>query len=203
MPEKVEPNAPTWLKVLVILHVFAITVWAMPDPTSDAIAKKRNPIGTEWILYLNHQHLKQFQPIRTYVGVTGFWQYWDMFSPNPSQTDIWVDAIVEYKDGTKKVYQYPRMFLLSIPEKFMQERYRKFYERVNSDDHSVLRKVFAQRIAHLNDNPQNPPVTVSLRRHWQQILAPGQKQPTTYNDYIYYVHNVDPKKLELDRKAPL
>ncbi len=203
MSGELKPNAPKWLKVLVILHVVAVTVWALPDPTPSAMQKKRNPVGTEWLLYWNHQYLKQFQPIRAYVGVSGFWQYWDMFSPNPSSTDIWVDAIVVYKDGTERVYQYPRMFLLPVPEKFMKERYRKFYERVNSDDHGFLRPIFAQRIAHLNDDPKNPPVTVKLRRHWQQILAPGKVQPTTYEEYIYYVHSVDPEKLEQDRKDPL
>jgi hypothetical protein len=203
MPEKAKPNAPTWVKVLVGLHVMAVTIWALPDPRPDAISGKRAPIGTEWILYWNHQHLKQFQPVRTYTGVTGFWQYWDMFSPNPAQEDIWVDAEVIYKDGTSKIYQYPRMFLLSIPEKFLKERYRKFYERVNSDTTPYLRSVFAQRIAHLSDNPSNPPVTVKLRRHWLLIVAPGKPQETKYSDYVYFVHAVDPKKLEQDRKDPL
>jgi hypothetical protein len=203
MPEKEEPNAPTWVKVLVILHVLAITAWAMPEPTPAAVKGERKPIGTEWLLYWNHHGPKQFQPLRAYVGVTGFWQYWDMFSPNPSHTDIWVDAEVVYRDGTVKVYQYPRIFLLSIPEKFLKERYRKFYERVNSNDHMLLRSVFAERIAHLNDDPKNPPVTVRLRRHWLDIVGPGKVQPTKYNEYIYYIHAVDPKKLEQDRKDPL
>jgi hypothetical protein len=201
MAEPAAPNAPVWLKVLVALHVFAITIWAIPNATDEALSGKRDPIGTEWLLYWNNKHVKRLKPVQTYLFATGFWQYWDMFSPNPSQTDLWVDAIVTYKDGSEKVYQYPRIYLLSIPEKFMKERYRKFYERVNQDQHPQLWAPFAQRIANLNDNPANPPVTVKLRRHWKQILAPGKKQPDEYKEFIYYVHAVDPKKLAQDRKG--
>jgi hypothetical protein len=72
---------------------------------------------------------------------------------------------------------------------------------VDMDQHSYLRAPFAQRIAHLNDNSGNPPVTVKLRRHWLIIVAPGKKQSDKYSDAIYYIHAVDPKQLAEDRKA--
>ena len=201
MAEQEKPNAPKWLKVLLFLHVTAITIWALPNPAPAAAEGRRNPVGTEWLLFWNSHYLKNIGPLEVYLLGTGFWQYWDMFSPNPSQTDIWVDAIVTYKNGKEKTYQYPRIFLMSIPQKFMSERYRKFYERVNMDQNPYLWAPFAQHIAWINDDPKNPPVTIKLRRHWIQIMGPGKKQWDGYKDTIYYEHAVDPKKLNEDRKG--
>jgi hypothetical protein len=202
MPEREAPNAPLWVKLFVVWHVLAITIWAIPHPTPAAMQKTRPPLGTEWLLYWNEIYLKGFQPISSYLFVTGAWQYWDMFSPNPSSKDLWLDAIVVYKDGSEKVYQYPRMARLSIPEKFVKERYRKFYERVDLVDNTFLWSVVAQRIAYLADDPRNPPTIVKLRRHWMFISPPGKPQPEEYSSYVYYWHAVDPKKLERDRKGP-
>jgi hypothetical protein len=202
MPELERPNAPAWLKVLVALHVICITIWALPNPGPKVMRRERAPVGTEWLLFWNYGYLKSAQPVRAYLLVTGFWQYWDMFSPDPAQEDIWVDAEITYRDKTVKRYQYPRMFLLSIPDKFVKERFRKFYERVNSQETTYFWAPFAQRIAYLNDDPNNPPVTVAIKRHWLRIEPPGKTQPTKYNEYLYYIHTVDPRKLDRDRKGP-
>ena len=200
-PESPRPNAPVWLKVLVGLHVLAITVWALPNPSDSVREGKREPIGTEHLLVWNAQHLKRFQPVQAYLFSTGFWQYWDMFSPNPSSLDIWCDADVVYRDGKVERYQYPRVKILSIPEKFVSERFRKFYERVNQEDYAYFWPQFAQRIAYLNDDPANPPVAVKLRRHWRFVAPPGKPQPKDYAEYVFYVHVVDQGRLERDRKG--
>ena len=187
------------MKLFVIFHVVAITVWALPNPSkliSDGTVK---PYGTQWLPYLNDKHLKALPPISVYLNVTGFWQYWDMFSPDPAQIDNWGDAFITYKNGTVKRYQYPRMFLLPIPDKYLTERYRKFFEHAGAKDYSFLWPTFALRIAQLNDNPKNPPVEVKLHLHALRILAPGIKQPTEYSDVTYFDYVVDQKLLEQAR----
>jgi len=188
-----------FVKLFVLFHLVAITVWALPHPRDDLLQGKRPPFGTERILLWNHDTLWQFQPIELYLFVTGFWQYWDMFAPDPAQIDFWCDAKVVYKDGAEKTYQYPRIYSLPIPMKFIKERFRKFYERVNSDDYSNLWSTFGQRIAHEMDDPKNPPVEVKLVRHWLQIVPPGKPQPTEYNHYEFYDYAVDQKRLEWAR----
>ena len=192
------PVSP-WVKAFVAFHLVAITVYALPNPPQELMDGKRPAYGTEPILVWNKNYLKSFQPFTCCLYVTGFWQYWDMFSPDPSSTDLWLDAEVKYKDGSVKHYQYPRMYLLPIPMKFLEERFRKFYERVNSDDYSQLWPLVAQRIAHEMDNPSNPPTEVRLVRHWMTIMPPGTAQPTDYNHYEFYVYAVDPKRLEWAR----
>ena len=191
-----ERTVSPWVKIFVAAHIFCITVWAIPQPPESIRTGKSPPQGTDWILVWNSQYLKNLGLVRDYCTFTGFWQYWDMFSPNPAQIDYWGDADVIYRDGSVRHYKYPRMFDLSIPAKYPMERYRKYFERAHSEDYRFLWPVFAQRIAlECDDNPQNPPVLVKLRRHWLQIVTPGRIQPTAYNEYEYYQHHVDQRAL--------
>ncbi len=210
--------APWWVKLLVLFHVACITAWACPRPKDTVLNGKEHPIGSDWILFWNEKYLKAnpqlmedqkwpgappkwwvecvSYPIQLYLFSTGTWQYWDMFSPNPAATDWWGDAEITYQDGSRSVYQYPRMFLLSIPQKFVKERFRKFYERAHSDDYQWLFPQFGLRIALINfKDPKNPPIRVALRRHWLEVMPPGTAQPTAYNAYNYFTYEVDQRML--------
>jgi hypothetical protein len=109
--------------------------------------------------------------------------------------------VVTFADGSTKVYEYPRMAKLPIPQKFVKERYRKFFERVRLDEKPFLWPSFAQRIAHLCDNPANPPIEVGLRRWWRDISPPGKVQPEPYQGFLFYLHHVDANRLKQDRGA--
>ncbi len=199
--EPPQKNAPWYVKAFVAAHLVAITAWALPNPPEGIAKGTSKPVGSDHILVWNQQHLKSFQPLYGYLFVTGFWQYWDMFAPNPSNTDLWADAEVVYRDGTRKPYQYPRIYLMPIPTKYPHERFRKFYERVNQEQYEFLWPQFALRIAYLNDNPNNPPVTVRLRRHWLPIAPPGKPQQKEYNSFTFFEYAVDPVKLERMRRG--
>ncbi|AIE83404.1 hypothetical protein OP10G_0036 [Fimbriimonas ginsengisoli Gsoil 348] len=191
-----KPNAPWYIKAFVVFHLFCITVWATPAPQEAVRTGKAKPLGSDYLLVWNDRYLKTIQPLRTYLFVSGFWQYWDMFAPNPAQIDFWVDSEVIYRDGTKKYYLYPRMFLLPLPNKYAQERYRKYFERANDEGYTYLWPLFARRIAYLNDNPKNPPVSVRLTRHWYQVMPPDKPQWKDYNKFMYYEYAVDQKELQ-------
>lgn len=208
-------NAPWWLKLLLFLHVVAITSWALPKASPATLNGSVQPRGTEWILYLNDQYLKP-SPLQLYVMSSGVWQSWDMFSPNPSSEDLWADAEVQYKDGSVKRYSYPRMYDLPILEKYVKERYRKFFEHANTDP--ALWDPFAQRFAYLHPGTaSNPAIKVTLHRHWNDVpkampfddycygvwsalrsgklsanvlLPPEPTMPSGYNDYAYYEFNI-------------
>jgi hypothetical protein len=200
-PEAPKKNAPWYVKAFVALHIFCVTVWALPNPPEGIASGAANPVGSDYILIYNQKYLKNFKPIPAYLFITGTWQYWDMFAPNPASMDIWVDAEVIYRDGSKKHYQYPRIFLLSIPEKYPSERFRKFYERVNDNNYSYLWPPFALRIAYLNDNVANPPVKVRLTRHWMTVSPPGKPPAPNYQSFMYYEYAVDQKKLARMRQG--
>lgn len=185
-------GTPPWLKVLIVLHMVAITVWTLPVPPTAVASGKVPPRGSDWLLLMNARYLRPMKPLQAYLLTTGFWQFWDMFAPNPADTDFYGDAVVVYRDGTQARYQYPRMYLLPIDQKYQKERYRKFYERAHLESNTYLWPRFAQRIAFLmTKSLANPPVTVRLSRHWLPIAAPGKKQQATYNSYQYYEYAVD------------
>lgn len=190
-------TAPTWVKILVGFHVFATIVWTLPNLEPDVMSGKIPPTGTKWLLYWNAKYLKPLDSVRAYVMTTGAWQYWDMFAPDPANTDWYCTAEVEYRDGSKRTIPYPRMADLSIPEKYVKERYRKFFERAHDKDPSMMWPVFAEKMALLAyTDPNNPPHVVRLVAHSLRIAAPGLQQGTVYDSNNYYSYVVDLKELQ-------
>lgn len=162
-------NAPVWLKLLVGFHILAITSWAMPRSAPGVANGILPPSGLDWIPYLNDQYVRE-SPTKQYILTLGLWQSWDMFAPNPTNSDVWGDAIVVRKDGTETVFQYPRVYSQGIVAKYITERYRKYFERAHLDSFAFMRQPFAERIARVTDNDKdNPVVRVILRRHYINI----------------------------------
>ncbi len=162
-------NAPVWLKLLVGFHLIAITSWALPRSAPGVVNGLLKPSGLDWIPYVNDVYVRE-SPTKQYVLTLGFWQSWDMFAPNPTNSDVWCDAIVVRKDGSQEIFQYPRVYTQNFAAKYVTERYRKFYERAHLDMFSFMREPFARRIASLSaTNPDNPVVRVTLRRHFIEI----------------------------------
>ncbi|MFI5385168.1 MAG: hypothetical protein ACHQ50_03515 [Fimbriimonadales bacterium] len=206
-------NAPLWVKIFVPLHIIAITSWALPnapskydgDPPKEKLAIKTDSPGVfassaaEYLrsefLIGNTKFVKD-SPLKFYLLSTGFWQYWDMFAPNPSDTDLYGDAVITYADGAKRRYQYPRIYLMPIGQKFMKERWRKFFERAGTSSYAYTWPVFAQRVALMNfDDPRDPPIAVELHRHQMRIQPPGAPENHDYTDVVYYTYRVDVARL--------
>lgn len=218
-------NAPRWLKLLVGFHVLAITSWTLPKSAPGVQAGFLEPKGLDWVLYANDAYVRH-SPVQQYILTFGLFQSWDMFAPNPTNKDIWCDAIVRYQDGSEKVYTYPRVYEANYAKKYVIERYRKFYERVNLDLYQYMWPDFAQRIAVKMDDPANPPVQVVLRRHYivtprtvtfaeyienvgkaigegnitGSVLSPPNPEPVPFSESVFYTYDVDQSRLELTRK---
>lgn len=208
-------NAPLWIKIFVVFHLICITMWSLPDPkepyrqgtvklgikggSPQAIIQSFSETVTEGSLYLNWRYLKS-SPLMYYPGVTGFWQYWDMFSPNPASVDLYLEADVTFQDGKVTRFKYPRIFNLPIHEKYFKERYRKFYENANSDAQASTRPFVAQRIAlECFNDPNNPPTKVTLIRFFDTVEAPDVKQNPEYTVVPFFDYQVDLVKLRKDK----
>lgn len=224
---KKERNAPVWVKVLVLLHAFLITSWSLPRSAPAVQRGMAQPKGSDWIIYYNDRFLKGMEQgqhkgnwlYKNYMFTTGLWQSWDMFSPNPSNLDIWADAEIDYEDGSTKRYQYPRVYNLSHPEKFVKERYRKFFERVNPETAEWLWPTYCQRLALEAYKPGGPkPVRVRAWKHYRvapkpltigdywaflkasqqgqgiglrELVPPQMPMPKEYTSVMFYEHTVD------------
>lgn len=197
-------NAPWYVKAFVIVHVFCIVSWTIPTPRSDLLTGRVEPPVTavgDWVRLLNIRYVKSSYFVQDYVLTSGTWQYWDMFAPNPAQSDWWGDAEVVYKDGSKRPFAYPRMFSLPLHNKYAQERYRKFFEKVQTTEGGAcLWQSFGLHVAHVCDNPNNPPVTVRIFKHHLQIARPGEPQAQQYTSDLVYEYAVDQRELARMRK---
>ena len=226
MAEEPKKRRVHWLvQVWVFFHLFAIISWTLPQPPSYlARAAAANPgdIGApsesaqrpqegamrklkdapNYLLLYNQEYVKA-SPVRYYLFWTGFWQYWNMFSPNPANVDTWLDAVVTYQDGTEMVFKYPRMHDLSLTERYFKERFRKFVENTHGDMYSYKWPAIAQSIAYQSyKGDGNMPVKVVLRRHFK-VIAPlkGFDPPKDYvepgyNTYPFFAYMVDTAKIE-------
>jgi hypothetical protein len=200
LTEPTKPGVSIWLKLFVVFHLFVITAWTLPRPPDELTGGRMKPGGTDWILVADQKYIKPQPILQAYLGVTGLWQYWDMFAPDAANADWYCDAFVFYKDGHSEHYQYPRMYLLPIPEKFFKERYRKYFERARDENYEYVFRPFAQRIAYLMDKyPDNPPIRVDLHRHVYMISPPGQPPAKGYSDDCYFRYAVDEDLLRKEK----
>lgn len=176
-----EERVSPWLKGLVAFHLLAVVAWCMPMPSA-ALRNGAPPRGSDYLLIWNERYLRN-SPLKWYVQATGFWQYWDMFAPNPVTRDAWMDARVTHQDGRMSRFVYPHMAELDYAERFLKERHRKAFERFNNESFAFMWPDVARRVALLS-GPDT--VSVDLYRHWQDIPAPPAKVPKEYREYRFY-----------------
>lgn len=202
-----------WVKLFVFFHILAITAWTLPRPpitvldgTEPLVMDTASPASTirslgrylgDGTLLFNDQHLKP-SPIKYYMVGTGFWQHWSMFAPNPANVDIYPTATIHYADGTQSSVSY-RMFDLPLHEKYIQERYRKYFEKIAPESERYTWPYFAQGVAVLSQAPGKRPTKVVLAKNSLRVEPPSKSQPTKYTRTEFYEHTVDPKKLPRPR----
>lgn len=201
------------IKAWVVFHALMILLWSTPHPTalvteqfnrSTPGEKLMRPIDS--LMVVNDGVFKnQFgianNPLPLYLESTGLWQWWDMFAPNPSSTDAYMDAVVEYADGSTAFQPYPRMYDLPIWMKYFKERYRKYRERLTGDENSWKWPHTAQRLAlvHYRQTGKKP-VIVRLWRHWKDVTPLGKPQETEYAGYMFWEQVIDQNKLMEDAR---
>jgi hypothetical protein len=138
------------INLFLAFHIVAITCWSVPlDLPLFSLCRKL---------------------VRPYFLWAGLFQTWDMFSPMPWPSNSYVEAVIIYKDGSRKTWSFPRMEQLSLTQRSFKERYRKFSEVLQIEDNDALWPDVARRIARLNSTPSNPAKTVVLVRKWSLII---------------------------------
>jgi hypothetical protein len=172
------------LNIFLVFHLAALFFWGMPD----------NPFRNRMI-----------RPVEKYMLFTGLWHIWGMFAPTPLRFHFDVQAIVKFRDGKEKTWVAPRMEEFSVWERAPKERYRKWRERIRSEEFAMVWPDTARYIARqLNTDPANPPVEVQLKRYWVEIPRPNRRQdyqpmpkrfdPTNF--FVYAVFPIEPKDLK-------
>jgi hypothetical protein len=149
---------PTLIIGFLAWHFSAVLTWVSPD------SEFKQKIITPFISYLNY---------------FGLWQGWAVFE-HPRTYNEYMTAQIIYNDGTEKTWEFPRMEKLDWVQKLFKEKYRRWgNDCVADEDTSFLWPDAARYIARTNNVAGNPPVSVSLIRHWIWIDPPetGLNQP--------------------------
>lgn len=193
------------VKAFVFAHMFLVFTWAMPHFSPEKSAEfRQQPVGEQisrpvdmWVVYNRDWFKNTNSPTSFYLTSTGLWQSWDMFAPNPADTDVYVDAVVTFQDGSEETYSFERIYDMPIPQKYVQERYRKFREYLSDDYYSYKWPRTAMRMALLAKRDKGKvPSLVVLRRHWMQIQPPGKEQWKEYNSFEFFRRFITAEELE-------
>ncbi|MBV9760798.1 MAG: hypothetical protein JO340_09560 [Acidobacteriaceae bacterium] len=166
------------INAFLIFHLLAITCWAIPlDSPLIAACRKA---------------------IRPYFIWSGLFQSWNAFAPAPKALNSFVEAVVIYKDGHILNWKFPRTERMSLSQRYVKERYRKFIENLKEDSNVALWPDAARHVARLNNDPSNPPQIVMLIRHWTDIVPPSAANspaPQPQHVQIFYEYKVKPADL--------
>lgn len=140
-----------------------------------------------------------YKPIDSYLSFFTLFQSWNMYSPNPSRTNVYLTAEAEFDDGTKDVYEFPRVDQMNIIEKYAYgERMRVITESIRRDDNAFLWKdasKFALRKLR-EKNINKIPLRIHLHRHWNItpemniVFRPHMAKVKNYQKYKFYTHEV-------------
>ena len=108
-----------------------------------------------------------------------------------------MDAVVVFKDGSTKVWAFPRMEQLSLTDRYLKERYRKFVEVLKEDAMAPLWPDAARFVARLNNDPRDPVKTVQLVRHWSENMPriDGEYVAAPWRAYPFSLYTVKPEDL--------
>lgn len=136
--------------------------------------------------------------VQPYFLWAGLFQSWDMFAPVPKGVNVYLEAELRYKDGSRKTWTFPRLEKMSLTEKLFKERYRKFADNLQRDELDDLLPEAARYIARLNSNPGNPVKTVILIKRYSLIVprADGAYVPEPWQLHILLGYGVRPEDLK-------
>ena len=126
-----------------------------------------------------------------------------MFSPNPTRMDSYLTAEVQFTDGTKSNYQFPRTSEMGLVDKHIYgEKFRKLAsESIRRNDKNFMwhdTAKFAIRQTMISNNFEKLPIKVRLFRHWAEVkdvhqeFLPHQQKMANYKSYNFYSYGVSP-----------
>lgn len=106
------------------------------------------------------------QPLRSATGLN---QNWHVYSP-PRSLSAYVEARVDYSDGTTSVYSIPGRRGVGA---FIDYRWQKYEEAIRPDTGKPFWPAYAEYVADRARAQGRDPVRVTLIRRWADTLPPG------------------------------
>jgi hypothetical protein len=168
------------VNLFIVFHVAAFLAWCLPIQS---------------LIVTNFK-----ERIKSYMLASSLFQSWDMFAPDPLRLNLRVDAEITFRDGETRTWYFPRMDELGFVDRYFKERYRKYAtEYLRADGYEALRPDAARYVARLHNQPENPPVTVTLYRSWSQMQRPapdGSYRADPWTRVSFFTYTVTPGDLQ-------
>ncbi len=163
------------INIFIVFHIVAIACWCLPID-SPLLPLCRNAV-------------------RPYFLWSGLFQSWDMFAPVPKLANTYIEAVVVYQDGSRKIWTLPRMEQLGLRNRYFKERYRKYADNLPRAGNEPLLANAARHIARLNSGPGKPVSTVILIQKWSLIVprADGSYVPEPWEQNVLIGYGVRPE----------
>lgn len=175
MPQA-SPIKRAFLSVFLLFHLFVILVWSLPF--SSRATRRINRV------------------IAPYMIWSGLTQGWALFAPNPGSVNAYLVARITYQDGRNKTWNFPMPQYYGYYRRYFMERQRKWSsDNLRMDYNAILWPDAARYVARLNNDPNDPPVTVALVRHWSLVPPPNSGQPESWSEQTFFTYTVQPEDL--------
>ena len=117
------------------------------------------------------------RPIANYLAFLEFSHAWAPFSPDPRFPSRHMEAEVTFRDGSTKIWYFPRITRMSIPERIIKMRQGIWEEKMQTipSFYPDIARYIARLYAHSN----NPPQTVTFIEYKSDTPSPvpGDYQP--------------------------
>jgi len=174
---RLQTTKRTAIDAFLVFHIVAIACWCVPFNVPPLLQVRRF--------------------VRPYFVWSGLFQSWDMFAPVPKAANTYIEAVIVYRDGSRKNWTLPRMDQLGLTEKYFKERYRKFEDTLQQSENDALLLDVARRVARLNSSPANPVRTVILIQNYSfNVPRPdGSNAPQPWQQHVLLGYGVQPEDL--------
>jgi hypothetical protein len=178
---KIEPKVPSFSRPLKILisayvsyHLIGIGLWLLPPTRFQQV------------------FVEYFRP---YINMAAMWQSWSVFAPVPKTWNLYCSARIYYKDGTTSDWTFPRIDKLSLTDRMVSERYRKWVsEGLVDPKNSIIWPDCARWVLRNHAHKGKVPIAVDLIKHWAYIEPPetglGKPSPEPNQHYAFYRYRV-------------
>jgi hypothetical protein len=120
------------------------------------------------------------QPVQPFLGAFGLWQAWNVFSPEIRKENYHLLALVDFKDGSMSIWEFPRQEEKTGIEQLRAHRFRKWaQDRVKNNTFGLVMPDTARYVARIHNNKLNPPVAVTISMLSANIPEPriGKQDP--------------------------
>lgn len=120
------------------------------------------------------------QPVQPFLGAFGLWQAWNVFSPEIRKENYHLLALVDFKDGSMSIWEFPRQEEKTGIEQLRAHRFRKWaQDRVKNNTFGLVMPDTARYVARIHNNSLNPPVAVTISMLSANIPEPriGKQDP--------------------------